>query len=642
MKLTSARIKNFRSLRDITIEFATTTVLVGENSTGKSAILDALRLALSRRWGARGTGFVEYDFFMDEQNKDPKKSPGISVELLFEESSPDEWHEDVTNDLSDIVVTDLETDIDSIRVLTECRYEESTQAFEATWTFLARDGTPLAKKSQRATNLSRFFDYAPLFSVSALRDVAQEFSPRSSLWGQLLRRINVPEEEWKAIEEGLGDLNTKVLGSDASLGEIRERLGGLGSVCAQGAASAVDIRVLPLKVWDLIQRAEVIVKGKPDSPWLPLGRHGHGVQSLAIIYLYQAFVERNLAQEFAPHAEPILLLEEPEAHLHPQAARLLGKELDEIPGQKIATTHSPYFVERISLERIRLLRVDANGSRVFALRRHFTCNLPDNAPLQALVASSQGLLGYDAVAKQLKLNGTMREAVFRRLLLCFTTQDERDRYHPLIRRLREESLCFVSQEMILSLQDWARRTRGEIFFARTWLLCEGQCEFVLYNAVMEMLGQPLDRNGVAVIDYQNNGEPLAFVCLARALGFPWVITCDGDDAGNSVVTRLREDAEVPPTELAANALQLKVKDLETLLVKEGLRPEILKVAAELESSAVDPAITDDSLIKLVQSKKVEYAVRLAGLLVKTPIDAARLPQHFRDLRQRLFPNSNAT
>jgi putative ATP-dependent endonuclease of OLD family len=638
VKLTSARIRNFRSLRDVTIEFAGTTILLGENSTGKSAVLDALKLALNRRWGARGTGFVEYDFFMDDHAKDPKASPGISIELLFKESVPDEWHEDLTSDLNDVVVTDLETGIDSIRLRTECCYDESTQAFEATWSFLALDGSLLSKKSQRATNLSRFFDYVPLFSVSALRDVAHEFSPRSSLWGQILRRVNVPEEEWKEIEEGLGELNNKALGSDERLEGIRSRLGALGSVCAQGAASAVDIRVLPLKVWDLIQRAEVIVKGRTDSPWLPLNRHGQGVQSLSIIYLYQAFVEQGLAQEYAAHSEPVLLLEEPEAHLHPQAARLLGKELDAIPGQKVATTHSPYFVERIPLDQIRIMRVGVTGSRAFALRKQFTCSVPNNPALEAVIKSSAGLLTYDVVAKTLKLNGALSIDTFRRLLLCFTTPEDRKLYHPLIRSLKDESISYVSPGMLASLQDWARRTRGEIFFSRMWLLCEGQSEFVLYNAIMEMLGKSLDKNGVAVIDYQNNGDPLAFSCLARALGFPWILTCDGDDAGNTVLKRLSDDAEFTEDELKASTLQIKVKDLETLLVKEGLRPEMLAVANALEKK-VDPAIDDASLIALAQERKVEYAMKLAEMLAKNPIDEARLPQHIRDLKQRLFPET---
>ena len=641
VKLTSARIRNFRCLRDVIIEFAGTTILLGENSTGKSAVLDALKLALNRRWGARGTGFVEYDFFTDDDNKDPRANPGISIELLFAESVPDEWHEDLTNDLNDVVVTDLEADLDSIRLLTECRYDESTKAFEATWSFLAADGTPLSKRSQRATNLSRFFDYVPLFSVSALRDVAHEFSPRSSLWGQILRRVNVPEEEWTAIEQGLGELNSKALASDERLEGIRNRLGALSSVCAQSAASDVDIRVLPLKVWDLIQRAEVIVKGRTDSPWLPLIRHGQGVQSLSIIYLYQAFVEQNLVQEYALHAEPILLLEEPEAHLHPQAARSLGREVDSIPGQKVATTHSPYFAERIPLDQIRIMRADKNGSKVFALRTHFTCKIPNNAALEALIRESGGLLAYDAVAKNLRLNGTLREDLFRQMLRCFTSQEDRKSYHPAIRSLKDESLSFLSPEMITSLQDWARRTRGEIFFSRLWLLCEGQSELIVYKAVMEMLGESLDKSGVAVIDYQNNGDPIAFACLARALGFPWILTCDGDDAGNTVIRRLRDDAEFSSAQLESNTMQLRVKDFETLLVKGGLRPEMIAVAQALESK-IDPAIDDDSLIALAQGKKIDYAVHLAAMLLKAPIDAARLPQYVRDLKQRLFqqPVSN--
>ncbi len=43
MKLQSVHIKNFRCFEDITIDFhKQLTVLVGENGSGKSAVLDAL------------------------------------------------------------------------------------------------------------------------------------------------------------------------------------------------------------------------------------------------------------------------------------------------------------------------------------------------------------------------------------------------------------------------------------------------------------------------------------------------------------------------------------------------------------------------------------------------------------------------
>jgi putative ATP-dependent endonuclease of the OLD family len=43
--LTSLSLRNFRACRDTTIEFAShLTVVVGENASGKSAIIDAIRL----------------------------------------------------------------------------------------------------------------------------------------------------------------------------------------------------------------------------------------------------------------------------------------------------------------------------------------------------------------------------------------------------------------------------------------------------------------------------------------------------------------------------------------------------------------------------------------------------------------------
>ena len=44
---------------------ARATVLIGENNSGKSSVLDCISLTLGRRWGQRGTGFSEYDLTID-------------------------------------------------------------------------------------------------------------------------------------------------------------------------------------------------------------------------------------------------------------------------------------------------------------------------------------------------------------------------------------------------------------------------------------------------------------------------------------------------------------------------------------------------------------------------------------------------
>jgi len=50
----------------------------------------------------------------------------------------------------------------------------------------------------------------------------------------------------------------------------------------------------------------------------------------------------------------ILALEEPESHLHPQAQRSLFGHIKAIAGQRIVSTHSPYFAGQAQLEDLRL------------------------------------------------------------------------------------------------------------------------------------------------------------------------------------------------------------------------------------------------------------------------------------------------
>ena len=95
MRIKALRIENFRSIKHLDLELSDTTVLIGPNNSGKTAILDAIRIALTRRWGQRGTGFTEYDVHLATETDDPKASPGVAIELRAEELQPGEWPEGV-------------------------------------------------------------------------------------------------------------------------------------------------------------------------------------------------------------------------------------------------------------------------------------------------------------------------------------------------------------------------------------------------------------------------------------------------------------------------------------------------------------------------------------------------------------------
>ena len=95
MKLNRVRIENFRCVRDLDLALDEATVLIGANNAGKTAIMEAIRIALSRRWGQRGTGFTEYDVHCAGETGDPKTAPPVSVLLHFEEEAGAPWDPDM-------------------------------------------------------------------------------------------------------------------------------------------------------------------------------------------------------------------------------------------------------------------------------------------------------------------------------------------------------------------------------------------------------------------------------------------------------------------------------------------------------------------------------------------------------------------
>src|SRR5437773_12502394 len=122
MRITRLRIENFRSIKRLDLEIGDTTVFIGPNNAGKTSILDAVRIALTRRWGQRGTGFTEYDVHMATETDDPKASTGIEIEIRVEEAHAEEWSEGLVQDLDDIVQTDPATGRNSITLSSKCAW----------------------------------------------------------------------------------------------------------------------------------------------------------------------------------------------------------------------------------------------------------------------------------------------------------------------------------------------------------------------------------------------------------------------------------------------------------------------------------------------------------------------------------------
>lgn len=352
MKLQEITIENFRGIRTLHLPLDGLTVLVGENNTGKSTLLEAIRLVLTRGFGARRDGrFTEYDFHLKDAAATPQTADPISINLHFAEAQESEWPDPVVQQMSEVIQLDADG-LNHIWLQAKGSYQPDSGSFETKWSFLNKDGAELVLKNASPLNLiSRF---VPLFFLSALRDASQEFGQRGQFWSGFLKSIQLPDAQREKIEEMLQEVNASVIGANAGLTEVTKKIADAGRLVPLDAADPVVLEAIPTRVFDMVGKIQVHLKSSYGAK-LPLHRHGEGTQSLAVLMLFQAFVAANLAETYAPESTPLLALEEPEAHLHPSAIRSLGSFLETMAGQILVTSHSGDLVSRVPVTALRRL-----------------------------------------------------------------------------------------------------------------------------------------------------------------------------------------------------------------------------------------------------------------------------------------------
>lgn len=639
MKLREIKIRNFRNLENIYVPIDDTTVLVGENNAGKTALLDALRFALPRTGFGRINPFNEYDYHMASTEDSPQTSNGIIIELWFREDKSGEWPPSIIQVLSEIVQTDPIKDINSIGLRLTSKYEEVSKQFILNREFLNLQGAPLAGKAQSPAMVSRFLDFIRLFYLSALRDSDTEFSPRSQFWGKILRDLKIKEEDRKELCAELNKLNNSLLKADARLNQVRESLENIQKVVTAGGTTS--IQPLPLQPWDLMSKSQVVIRGQGTNVDFPLSRHGQGIQSLAVLFLFQAYIDVLLKPTFQKETVALLALEEPEAHLHPQAIRALTKTIDKLKTQKIISTHSPYVLQGLPIKNIRLFRYDGITARVFYVKRCFEAKMPSDQKLINFCNTSRGKYDFHEGSSTLSVHGKIEDKEYRKILPIYSNGKKAQ---TTLKQLKEESKWYISDEDIADLDTYAKRIRGEVFFARAWLLCEGQSEFLLLQYFAELLGNPFDQAGVTVIDFQNNGSPGAFIALARNFDIPWILLCDNDCEGEKFVRTLKKLLDSGDNENdLLRPLPENDTDLELFLVKNGFLHHFMSILwnrdISLKKNPGDVGF-EEEIVEQLRKNKTEYTNELIRNLHEAGANKDCVPPFFEKAIQDIIKRAN--
>lgn len=387
MKLSDVKIENFRGIRSLELPLDDLTVLIGENNTGKSTVLEAIRLVLTRSFGSRrNVRFTEYDFHLSCAEATPQTAEPISITLHFAEAQEGDWPESISQQLGDVI--QLESDGRShIWLQAKGYFELESSTFETKWIFLNSSGGELILKN--ASSLALISRFVPVFFLSALRDSSQEFGQRGQFWSSFLKSIQLSDEQREQIENMLGEINASVISANSSLTEVTKKLADTSLLVQLAASDPVVLEAIPTRVFDMVGKIQVHLKSHAGAK-LPLNRHGEGTQSIAVLMLFQAFTGINLTEDYTAESTPLLALEEPEAHLHPSAIRSLGSFLETITGQALVTSHSGDLISRVPVKALRRIYKHGFETKVGFVHD----NLFSERELQAIDYSIRLTKGY--------------------------------------------------------------------------------------------------------------------------------------------------------------------------------------------------------------------------------------------------------
>ena len=350
MFLEQIDIVNFRGISNLTLKLDDTIVLIGENNTGKSTVLHALHKCLSSSLTRKEGTFSEYDHHFKDKDSQPVESEAIELTLRFAERTSSEWPDEISQVLAEVVQVGAD-DFQRVILRVRSSFDNLLGNFVTSWDFLDLAGNELvAAKAPR--NIISFQQFAPVFYLAALRDSAQQFRARSQFWGPFVRALKIDPKMRQELEDELAQLNEKVLNANESFDTVKERLSKTAAMVQLGSNDPVGIEAIPSKVFDILARTQVMLQSTTGAQ-LPIGLHGEGTQSLAVICLFDAFLESKLKDSYSEFTTPILAIEEPEAHLQPSAILAAGKLLQALPGQKVMSSHSGDLVAAFPLSSLR-------------------------------------------------------------------------------------------------------------------------------------------------------------------------------------------------------------------------------------------------------------------------------------------------
>lgn len=392
MKLQEVRIEGFRCLRDVTLTFDELTILLGENSTGKSSLLRALKFffeddSLDREDSFDGCGRIAVQATfggLTEADRTTFAKYGQGTQMVLRRT----WDEGQTTfsglglvkpQFDEVrhadgaaakrtayrSVRETHTELPDVRLLDDIEQAMLTWEMNHPDQCVEREDDATSFFGFTSVGQSRLARRFKFVFVPGLRDAAAEAVERKgSLLEQLLTAI---AEQRAQADAALASLETETLERYREVveGAHGPTLAGLAESLSEQMRRYVPkakIRLQPEAPTLKIRAPAVVVSGGEERHQTDLGRQGHGFQRTFIIATLEYLASRPSSGPDESGARPTLFLaiEEPELYQHPPRARHFSETLSRLTSDEAVqvcyATHSPYFVSAPGFSKLRLFR----------------------------------------------------------------------------------------------------------------------------------------------------------------------------------------------------------------------------------------------------------------------------------------------
>lgn len=397
MKLTSITIKGFRCWKDVTIYMEDYTCLIGRNDAGKSAALRAIAFLFDpeRSWSDTDSckieGFSEADpqyveaMLTGLPTSHPLSSTGIlrlrrynNNRYYYDGKVPD--NEYVRKLSEGITKADYRTGVtqeselwtiipEILRNKQKWGDADRKQVFEilsGAKIIVYVDGEEQVPNDKIAKHFS-------CYMLEADAKASEEASAKqSSIYGSLANQVitsalnsdDTLRSHFNAYKERLVELTGLDDSDNPKMKELNDVADKLNSYVIEfnGGISAKIVQSSPDIQYPKLTNNLVI-----QDQWSSgISQFGHGLQRTVVLSLLRLACEQNIASIGADSHYSILIIEEPELYLHPQAERERMKLLEAIANSTntslILATHSAFFVDIVKYRGLKLVKRQGDGS----------------------------------------------------------------------------------------------------------------------------------------------------------------------------------------------------------------------------------------------------------------------------------------